>query len=234
MAFGKFVSMIGGALEKQILRRSSSTIEGAYQLMCYAGIGSVVETITALPRGQIPLFAGFTVELPWTIEEQHYIVGTPGLSPDLQVDAMLAGQRVVPWLPIRTHTTGLIDWGVRQNVPGAREALELIHPGRTALILQEREGDWPMSDTVTIHGDPLRDPRTLSEKEWMFDPRNEGGSELLISGNWGPSDGVVERAMLDEMDPGLASSAMGLASAPGGSSGGLIQDYTEHSIRRIR
>jgi hypothetical protein len=88
--------------------------------------------------GLLPLVLGFSLPLPWAVSITPYVVGVPGYSRSLQFGAQAGGQLAWPGYPFRSHTTGLLDWAVRNDVPGAGTALELIHPGRTDLLLQER------------------------------------------------------------------------------------------------
>jgi len=100
---------------------------------------ATIETVVVGPfLGLVPLGGGFTYPLPWAVSITPYVVGVPGYSRGLQYRAQAGGQQAWPGLPFRSHTTGLLDWAVRNRVPGSGTALELIHPGRADLISSER------------------------------------------------------------------------------------------------
>jgi len=136
-------------------------VPGLGPILNWGTIGSVVELFTALPAGQIPLGGGFTLETPWSVPEKPYVTGVPGQSRGFQAEAQFAGQRMISWLPIRTHTTGLIDYAVRTvgtgGVPARMlgltptSALEMVHPGRVSQIARElSEPETAVSQTKGI------------------------------------------------------------------------------------
>jgi len=102
---------------------------GILPLIGYGVLGTIVEAHVAPFVGQIGLVGGFTLETPFSIPERGYRRRSPAV---LDFPAFLAGQRVAPGIPIRSHTTGLMDAGVRLGWLGAWDADELVHPGRTA------------------------------------------------------------------------------------------------------
>jgi len=112
------------------------TVRGALPLIAYGAIGTWVEQNVAYAQGQIPLLGGFTLDTPWARPIEFYDAGEVGQSQDFQLSAFLAGQRVIG--PIRTHTTGLIDHGVRHGEFFAPFAEDLVHPGRVELLARER------------------------------------------------------------------------------------------------
>lgn len=207
-----------------------SYVWGVKTLIAYGIIGTIEQLFVAPTQGQIPLIAGFTLETAWSAPARSYVVGVEGLSPELQVDAHLAGQYVIRGYPIRTHTTGLIDYGVRNGIPGSEVALSIIHPGRVERIHAEtlhlgqlsltpsESGGTMIDEPIEIsNGEPwslnhgfYTDPNGLTRKDY---PAGAGG-------DWDPGpEGVL--------------SAMGFASSPSGSSGGIVNDYTKHAIVRI-
>jgi hypothetical protein len=115
---------------------------GATPLLIYGFAGSVEESILAWNYGQVPLAFGFTLDTPWSVDPMFYDQGIPGIPADMQWDPQLRGQRVVG--PLRTHTTGIIDFGVRNDLPFARAAEELVHPGRASLL------DWERVSTASV------------------------------------------------------------------------------------
>jgi len=118
---------------------ATGTFMAGVKALAVIGVVATVEQLFVAPSQlQIPLVAGFTLETPWSDPPVGYVTGVVGQSQDMQWRAHLAGQRVLPWLPVRSHATGLIDWMVRHV--GGRFPLmanELIHPGRNARILSE-------------------------------------------------------------------------------------------------
>jgi len=111
--------------------------QGALPLLAYGVAGGLQQALVAPTQGQIPLAFGFTSETPWAAPEAYYDIGVPGQDQSLQISAQLAGQRVVG-SPVRTHTTGLLDYAVRHDYPFAIQAMELIHPGRALALYRER------------------------------------------------------------------------------------------------
>jgi hypothetical protein len=123
---------------------------GAVPLLAYGVAGTVQQLFSAPFHGQIPLTGGFTIETPFSSPSIGYRTGHRGQSQTFQADAQAAGQSVNPDGPlsfIRTHTTGIIDYGVRQGWPLAEAAEELVHPGRVAQIRRESLPP-PMWDAV--------------------------------------------------------------------------------------
>jgi hypothetical protein len=203
-----------------------ATVSGARTLINYAIIGTVEQYFTALPHGQLPLGSGFTIETPWTVPELHYQVGTRGLPTTMQWEAHLAGQRVFQDFPLRTHTTGLIDYGVRNGLLGSESALELIHPGRVARIHSERNQQDETGGILTMNllDGPIglsagnEPPYGYNADGWANKPERVDTDSTGITSDWGEEQ---------------SSSAMGFATAPGGSSGGIVNDYTRHRFERI-
>jgi len=109
---------------------------GTIPLLAYGVIGGFEQGVFAIGQGQIPLAFGFTVPIPGLAQPaQHYDAGIPGQPQGFQLAPHLAGQPKDS--PIRSHTTGIIDYGVRHEWPYAVEAEELVHPGRSAVIKSE-------------------------------------------------------------------------------------------------
>lgn len=130
-------------------------LSGSLPLITYGLLGGLLQSYQALSHGQLPLAFGFTLETPWSGPPILYRAGEPGL-PILETEAYFAGQRVLG--PIRTHTTGLIDAGIRLGASHeqALDALpaehlygtalrviseaadDLVHPTRSKLLARER------------------------------------------------------------------------------------------------
>jgi len=195
--------------------------KSAKALAVYGLIGGLEQSILAPISGQFPLGFGFTYETPWAGAPIDYSVGQPGQSTNLQWHAHLAGQRVFSGLPLRTHTTGIIDWAVRNDIWGAEDALELIHPGRVRLILQERETIM-LDQSINGFNQVFVDRSHQNNQKYNLD---DFGENVGVDGSWGDEGGVV--------DSECVSSAMGFSSPKAGSSGGIVNDYQTHSIRRI-
>jgi hypothetical protein len=110
---------------------------GALPLLAYGAIGTLAMSAMAYQDYQIPLSGGFTMVTPWSSKPNYYDAGEVGQSQDFQYHEFLAGQPVLG--PFRTHTTGIIDYGVRHSWPFAAEAEDLVHPGRKELLSRERQ-----------------------------------------------------------------------------------------------
>lgn len=126
-----------GPPEEPIPRKLFRLNEGLIPLVLYGALGTVEQYIIAPSQGQIPLVGGFTLVTPWSGPEVHYRRGVPGQSQDFQWEAHLAGQDVDPFGLIRSHTTGLIDYGTRHGWPFADKANEFVHPGHVEIIVNE-------------------------------------------------------------------------------------------------
>lgn len=202
---------------------------GLLPLILYGFVGTVEQLFIAPFQGQIPLFGGFTLETPLSNDSIGYEVGNPGLSPDLQLIAHLRGQNIVQGLPFRTHTTGLIDYGVRHGIPGSESAMEWIHPGRVEDIHRERE--VPMGPEIVVG--PFMDMGSGDRGDGIaedFAPRLgalPSTDKALVMPDTGSSGGEWWD------DPECVSSALGFSSPKSGSSGGIVNDYTRRGIIRI-
>jgi len=113
-------------------------VRGLGPLIAYGALGTFEQTIVAPTQYQVPLVGGFTLPTPWADPPLDYVRGVPGQSQDFQLAAHLAGQSVDPFDLVRTHTTGILDYGVRHSWPYASDAEELVHPGYVQLIKRER------------------------------------------------------------------------------------------------
>jgi len=127
----------------------SRFLTGVIPLALYGALGELQQMFVAPFQRQIPLKFGFTLNTPWTLPPVYYVVGVPGMSQDFQADAQFSGTPVWPGSPFRSHTTGILDYGVRHNWWGAVAADELVHPGRVARILEEAlpsqsQNVWPL------------------------------------------------------------------------------------------
>jgi len=114
--------------------------------MVYGTIGHFQQLVFAPSQGQIPLGFGFTWATDGAKDVEDYVIGVPGQDQGFQLSPQLAGQEFIAGLPLRSHTTGIIDWAVRHGLPGAEFADELVHPGRASALLAERP-DNPQSPT---------------------------------------------------------------------------------------
>jgi len=124
-------------------------VAGALPLLAYGLVGEFSQLFLAPLTAQLSLGLGFTVETPFSPSPEGYSLGDPGQDQSMQWGPFLRGQRVLPDVPIRSHTTGIIDYGVRHGWPFAVEAEELVHPGRTELIARERvEGEEGKSSAL--------------------------------------------------------------------------------------
>jgi len=198
-------------------------LRGVIPLSVYGLYGTIEQTILAPGDAQIPLVFGFTIETPFSSPPMAYRVGERGVGSGLQWEAHLAGQRVFPGLPLRTHTTGLVDCGVRNGVPGSVEALELIHPGRAAQISLERE--LTMIDPAGAVGAASAAVvgAILDIPGINFDEPGAPVASGYIG--VGPDPATLRSEAV--------SSALGFASPRRGSFGGLVNDYTTSRIWRI-
>lgn len=114
------------------------TVAGLPGLLLYGAIGTIEQAIVAPFSGQIPIVGGFTLAIPGVASStKGYTVGVRGQSQDFQTAAHLRGQEVIPGIPLRTHTTGILDYAVRHGLPFSRSAIEIPHPGRTRQIEYE-------------------------------------------------------------------------------------------------
>lgn len=109
---------------------------GVAPLVLYGMFGGIVSIAPLLGDFQVPIGMGFSLATPLSSPSEFYITGQRGQSQRMQWQAFGAGQTVLG--PVRTHTTGLIDFGVRQGDPLAILANEFVHPGRVSQILGER------------------------------------------------------------------------------------------------
>lgn len=110
---------------------------GAAPLLIYGVVGGAIMSTLAYGDAQIPLAGGFTLETPWSSPPNFYDAGEIGQSQDFQYREFLAGQPVFG--PIRTHTTGLLDYGVRHGDHLAMLANDLVHPGRKEMLFREMD-----------------------------------------------------------------------------------------------
>jgi len=125
-----------------------NSVLGLTALVGFGLIGSAQMAVLAPLSGQFPLIAGFTLELPWAIPQKQYDLEAVRRY-GLDVPAYLAGQRFGLG-PVRSHTTGLIQAGVVFGVPGASEALDLVHPGRSSTIAGDQQGRGVFSPNASI------------------------------------------------------------------------------------
>jgi hypothetical protein len=162
---------------------------GAFPLLVYGVVGAVEQNVLAPFQFQIPIGFGFTLATPLSPPMIKYTIGVPGLSQDLQSLPHLRGQEFGPTVfgfTMRTHTTGLIDYGVRHAIPGSVSAEELIHPGRVSRILSEtRMEDSSMPEP----GD------AMVRYNGSLYPQNEPG-------NWGPSGPEIAGTSFGLSTPG--------------------------------
>lgn len=115
-------------------------VRGAVPLLAYGLVGMVEQAILAPLDYQIPLAFGFTLETGWSSPTKNYDYQAYRDNPDdPQWDAHLSGQTAIG--EVRTHTTGILNYGTIHEWPLAQEALELVHPGTTAILLGDSYGD---------------------------------------------------------------------------------------------
>lgn len=117
---------------------------GLLSLIFYGAIGTIEQSIVAPFTGQLPLIGGFTLETPWSVHPQNYDLDLYREDPGFQIAAHLRGQQAIG--PVRTHTTGILDYGAIRGWPGASQALETVHPGRSQEI-GAVQGTAPSSTT---------------------------------------------------------------------------------------
>jgi len=129
------------AEDQSFVNNISRLAVGIVPLVVFGTVGTVEQSILAPMVGQIPLLGGFTLATPFSAPPRYYSVGRRGESRSLQLGPHVAGQSVLG-TPIRTHTTGLIDYAVRSPSETlhrfASLAEEAVHPGRSSAIDRER------------------------------------------------------------------------------------------------
>jgi len=131
-------------------------VHGAVPVLAYGFAGTVEQFFVAPAFGQIPLVGGFTLDTPWSIPAHDYDIGVSGMSQALQWEHHVSGQHFLYWLPVRSHTTGLIDAGVREFTGPLRSfsifAAEALHPGRTRVMELELTSSGGVSSPKAAQG----------------------------------------------------------------------------------
>jgi hypothetical protein len=114
-------------------------VMGIHSLTAIATVSTFTSAPFSILTGQIPLPFGFSISTPISPSPRFYQVGEYGQSQSFQWGSWIRGQDVVNvgGFSLRTHTTGLLDWGTRRDIPGFEAAVELVHPGRAAQLHSE-------------------------------------------------------------------------------------------------